>query len=184
MTASRGIGRGGRRAGSGRKRGGRNKDTVIMLAEMEKRGELLPSQFMRVIMNDPEAPLVARIMCARGSIAWLERKPTENRLPVLREMVGSEADDWLDRQIADMEAHPDFYDLLLGRVPLPSALQKPFVPDSKRKDPAFAHFDVDYRGGGSGKPWAAGEREELQELARQRGLGTALNGEDDPDHAA
>jgi hypothetical protein len=169
--------------GAGRKPGSRNTNTVIMLSEIEKRGEQLPSQFMRSIMNDPEAPLVARIMCARGSIAWLERKPTENRLPVLRELPDAEADDWLNRQIEDIEAHPEYYDLLLGRVPLPPAPRKPFVPDPRRKDPSFAHFDVDYRGG-SGKPWAPGEREELQELARPQGLRTVPNGEDDPDHAA
>jgi hypothetical protein len=45
-----------------------------MLAGIEKRGEQLPSQFMRSIMNDPEAPLVARIMRAHGSITYIERR--------------------------------------------------------------------------------------------------------------
>ena len=48
---------GGRRDGSGRPPGSRNKTTLVLLSEIEKRGELLPSQFMSSIMNDPEAPL-------------------------------------------------------------------------------------------------------------------------------
>jgi hypothetical protein len=132
MAGKKGMkGGGGRRPGSGHPPGARNKNTVIMLAEIEKRGEQLPSQFMRSIMNDPEAPLVARIMCAKGSIAYIERKPT-TRLPVLRELTDAEADDWLDRQIADIEQHPEYYDRLLGRVPLSLAPREPFVLDPKR----------------------------------------------------
>ena len=183
MTQSRGIGRGGRRAGAGRKVGSRNRNTVIMLGEIEQRGEPLPSQFMRSIMNDPEAPLVARIMCARGSIAWLERKPTENRLPVLRELPDGEAVDWLNRQVADIDAHPEYYDRVFSQAPPLPELRAPVVADPKRKDPYFAQFDVDYRGGGRGTPWAPGEREELQSLARRQGSRTAANGED-PEGAA
>ena len=76
MAGKKGMkGGGGRRPGSGRPPGARNKNTVVMLAEIEKHSEQLSSQFMRSIMNDPEAPLIARIMGARASIAYIERKP-------------------------------------------------------------------------------------------------------------
>ena len=69
VTKSRSIGRGDRRAGSGRKRGSHNRSTVVMLAEPDRYRDpevedVLPSVFMKRVMNDESAPLTVRIMCA------------------------------------------------------------------------------------------------------------------------
>jgi hypothetical protein len=110
MAGKKGMkGGGGRRPGSGRPPGARNKNTVVMLAEIEKHGEQLPSQFMRSIMNDPEAPLVARIMCARGSIAYIERKPTPtppDQIPPMRLWSDKQLDAFEQATLEDMRANP------------------------------------------------------------------------------
>jgi len=87
---------GGRRAGAGRKRGGHNRSTLGLLAEIEKRNEPLPSQFLRGIMNDNECPLAARIMAAKSVIAFIERKPAPaipDEIPLMRY--------WSSEQFAD-----------------------------------------------------------------------------------
>ena len=110
---------GGRRDGSGRPPGSRNKATLVLLSEIENRGEPLPSEFMRSVMNDPEAPLVARIMCARGAAVYLERKPTPpmpGAIPLFREWTDEQLADFDRRLAEDMRNNPQYYGREAGQL--------------------------------------------------------------------
>jgi hypothetical protein len=169
MPAVKGKGCGGRRPGAGRKPGSRNKNTVIMLAEIENRGEQLPSQFMRSIMNDPEAPLIARIMCARGSIAYIERRPAPalpNEIPVFREWTDEQFDDFERRTREDMRRDPHYYGRSFFEImgePWPdpqTRLTKGRPPSDRWVAEIDSKIDQRRHAGGP-KPWAPGERERL-----------------------
>lgn len=120
---------GGCRDGSGRPPGSQNKATLVLLSEIAKRGWQLPSEFMLSVMNDPEAPLIARIMCAKGAAPYLERKltpPMPGAIPLFREWTNEQLDDF-DRRVAeDMQKYPQYYDpgsLEAMDQPCPTALQ-------------------------------------------------------------
>ena len=196
MTKSRGIGRGGARRGAGRKPGSHNPHTRLMLAELDRHRDLavedvLPSVFLKRVMLDEAAPLPARIMCAARVIPFVERRPAAaepGEIPLMRFWSDEMLDAYEKRLREDMLLAPGFYGpaffKLMG-MPWPRPKypdNQGFTPNPKRRDPWFAQLSRDFRGGGTGTPWAQGEREELLELARQKGLAWA-NGED-PDPAA
>lgn len=201
MTQSRGIGRGGRRAGSGRKRGGRNRSTVAMLAELDRYRDpevedLLPSVFLKRVMLDEAAPLPARIMCAARVIPFVERKPAPalpDEIPLFRYWTDEQYEDFERRLKEDAARDPHFYGRAfleaLG-VPWPTPQRGP----SNHRPPSdrwFAEIDskIDQRRHKGGpRPWRPGERERLlqtpfypEELARRRIY--EPNGED-PDPVA
>jgi hypothetical protein len=140
IKGMKGEGLGGRREGAGRPRGARNKRTRDTVERA----------------------------CAGKAAEFLHPKPSRlpERLPLPHEIPTWMLEDFDRRLKEDQEKNPWRYGL---PVPKPKLVPNPrdFTPDPKRKDPYFAQFDVDYRGGGSGKRWEPGEREELQELARQ-----------------
>jgi hypothetical protein len=140
-----------------------------MLAEIEEHGEQLPSQFMRSIMNDPEAPLIARIMCARGSIAYLERRqpaPPPDQIPPMRLWSDEQLDNFERATLEDMRANPlaygrSFFEMMGEPWPDPQTRLTKGRPPSDRW---FAEIDskIDQRRHKGGpKPWAPGERERL-----------------------
>ena len=196
MTASRGIGRGGARRGAGRKPGSRSPHTRALVAELDRHrdpevADVLPSVFMKRVMNDESAPIHVRLVAAARVIPFVERRPAAaepGEIPLMRFWSDEMLDAYEKRLREDMLAAPAYYGPKLFKLmgmswPRPKYPDnRGFAPNPKRRDPWFAQLSRDFRGGGAGTPWAPGEREELLELARQKGLDWA-NGED-PDPAA
>jgi hypothetical protein len=153
--------------------------------------DVLPSVFMKRVMNDESAPIHVRLVAAARVIPFVERRPAAaepGEIPLMRFWSDEMLDAYEKRLREDMLLAPGFYGpaffKLMG-MPWPRPKypdNQGFTPNPKRRDPWFAQLSKDFRGGGTGTPWAPGEREELLDLARQKGLDWA-NGED-PDPAA
>jgi hypothetical protein len=152
--------------------------------------DVLPSVFMKRVMNDETAPLPARIMCAAKVIPFIERKPAPalpDEIPLMRHWSEEQWRDYKRRLKEDMLKDPWHY----GRECF-ERMDMPWPPEQRREklskgtrpsDRWFAELSSthDYRAwAGGGAPWQPGERERLletpftpEELERRR-----ANGED------
>jgi hypothetical protein len=166
-----------------------------MLAELDRyrdptADDVLPSVFLKRVMNDENAPLPARIMCAARVIPFIERRPApaiQDEIPLMRHWTDEQYRDYRRRLKEDMLQAPWYYGReFFGFMDMPWPPHRPQEKLTKATPPSglwYAQFEKDYRGG-SGKPWKPGERERLlqtpftpEELAWGR-----ANGED-PDVA-
>jgi hypothetical protein len=171
-----------------------------MLAELDRYRDsevedLLPSAFLKRVMNDEEVALPARIMCAAKILPFTERKPAPalpNAVPIFRDWTDQMFDDFDQRTREDMRRDPHFYGRSFFETmgePWPDPQTK-LTKGRRPSDRWFAEIDskIDQRRHAGGpKPWAPGERERLlqtpfhpDELASRR---MYVNGED-PDPAA
>jgi hypothetical protein len=101
-SPSRGIGRGGRRPGAGRKPGSISRKTKSLIAKAEREGLLMPLDYLLSIMRDPAKPERERCFAAVASAPYCHvRRSAVAILPPPSEM----SDEQLDLAIAQAQQH-------------------------------------------------------------------------------
>jgi hypothetical protein len=67
---------GGKRPGSGRKRGSKNRFDIELAARLARNGEITPLDVMLAMMVDPDLPPERRVRAAKGAAPYVhKRKP-------------------------------------------------------------------------------------------------------------
>ena len=114
-----------------------------MLLELDRHRDpaapdVLPSVFLKRVMNDESAPLAARIMCARGVIPFVERKPEPTppgEIPLMRDWTTEQLESFERRTREDMIRDPGHY----GREALEQmGLEWPVLALKSQPDPVAA----------------------------------------------
>src|SRR5262249_17488362 len=113
----KGSGLGGSRKGAGRPRGSRSPHTRALLVELARYRDpevdyLLPSVFMKRVMNDQSAPIQLRLVAAAKVIPFVERKPAPflpNGIPLFRDWTDEQFEDFDQRTREDMRKDPNYY---------------------------------------------------------------------------
>jgi hypothetical protein len=101
MTASTGVGPGGRREGAGRPFGARNKKARQLIIEAERNGLLTPVEYLLGLMRDNNMPVRERTAAAIAVAPYLHPKLSMLRITANHEQL---SDEQLVAQVAQFEA--------------------------------------------------------------------------------
>ena len=170
-----------------------------MLAELDRHrdpevADVLPSVFMKRVMNDESAPIHVRLVAAARVIPFVERKPAPglpDAIPLFRDWSDEQYEDFERRLKEDAARDPHYYGpAFLEALGVPWPAQTKLPKGKPPSDRWFAEIDSktdQRRHHGGPKPWDPDELAQAlaspftpAELAQRR-IYEHPNGEDDPE---